>query len=203
MGSPLGPALSNIFVGYHKEKLLSEITKPALYFRYVDDTFALFQNEKESEEYLIKRNETHPSIKFTSEKEKNKCFPFFDVCFEHTETGDETSVYRKPTFTGQYVRWNSSHRLNARLMFNFDTRTSHSHDLLQEQIKRRNSPNYRNFHQTMDTQKISSQNIFPTRSLSSSNQNFGPEKCTVYLRYLFIGSASLSLERNLKIAIVP
>ena len=53
MGSPLGPALANIFVGYHEEKLFSEISKLAVYFRYVDDTFVIFQNEKESEEFLI------------------------------------------------------------------------------------------------------------------------------------------------------
>ena len=75
MGSPLAPALANTFVGYHKDKLFSESTIPAVYFRYVDDAFALFQNEKESEEYLIKLNGIHPSLKFTSEKEKSKC-PF-------------------------------------------------------------------------------------------------------------------------------
>ena len=57
MGSLLAPALANIFVGYHEEKLFLESTKRAAYFRYVDDNFALFQNEKESEEYLIKFNE--------------------------------------------------------------------------------------------------------------------------------------------------
>ena len=51
MGSPLGPALANIFAGYYQEKLFSEISKPAMYFRYVDDTFVISQNEKESEEF--------------------------------------------------------------------------------------------------------------------------------------------------------
>ena len=41
-----GAALANIFVGYYEEKLFSEISKPAVYFRYVDDTFVIFQNEK-------------------------------------------------------------------------------------------------------------------------------------------------------------
>ena len=46
MGSPLGPALANIFVRYYEEKLFSEISKPAVYFRYVDDIFAIFRNER-------------------------------------------------------------------------------------------------------------------------------------------------------------
>ena len=50
MGSPLDLALANIFVGYYEEKLFSEISKPAVYFRYVDDTFVIYQNEKESKE---------------------------------------------------------------------------------------------------------------------------------------------------------
>ena len=76
MGSPLGPALANIFVGYYEEKLFSEISKPAVYFRYVDDTFVMFQNEKESEEFLIRLNGLHSSLQFTFEKEKNNFLPF-------------------------------------------------------------------------------------------------------------------------------
>ena len=34
MGSPLGPTLANIFVGYYKEKLFSQTQKPPTYFRY-------------------------------------------------------------------------------------------------------------------------------------------------------------------------
>ena len=48
MRSPPNPASANIFVGYYEEKLFSEIYKPAMYFRYVDDTFVIFQDEKES-----------------------------------------------------------------------------------------------------------------------------------------------------------
>ena len=65
MSSPPGPALTNIFVGYYEEKLFSEISKPAMYFRYVDDTFVIFQNKKESEEFLIRLNGLHFSLQFT------------------------------------------------------------------------------------------------------------------------------------------
>ena len=107
MGSPLGPALANIFVGYYEEKLFSEISKSAVYFRYVDDTFVIFQNEKESDEFLIRLNGLHSSLQFTFEKEKNNSFPSLDVHVEHTKGSYETKVYRKPTFTGQYLRWES------------------------------------------------------------------------------------------------
>ena len=47
MGSPLGPALSNIFVGYQEAKLFNIAKRPLAYFRYVDDIFAVFNNEED------------------------------------------------------------------------------------------------------------------------------------------------------------
>ena len=47
MGSSLGPALANIFVGYYESKLFNKISKPTVYCRYVDDTFSLFYKETE------------------------------------------------------------------------------------------------------------------------------------------------------------
>ena len=80
MGSPLKPALANIFVGYHKKKIFSEIIQSAVYFRCVDDTFALLQDEKEPEECLIKFNGMHSFLKFMFEKEKNRCLPSRRLC---------------------------------------------------------------------------------------------------------------------------
>ena len=48
MGSPLGPALANIFVGYYEEKLFSQRQKHPAYFRCVDDRFAIFDHEAEA-----------------------------------------------------------------------------------------------------------------------------------------------------------
>ena len=64
MGSPLGPALANIFVGFY-EKLFSQKSKPSTYFRYVDDTFAMFRNEKVLDNFFKQLNCLHPSLKFT------------------------------------------------------------------------------------------------------------------------------------------
>ena len=78
-----------------------------MYFRYIDDTFVIFQNEKGSEEFLIRLNDLHFSLQFTFEKEKNNSLPFLDVHDEHTEGSYQTKVYHKPTFTGQYHPWES------------------------------------------------------------------------------------------------
>ena len=44
MGSPLGPTLANIFMGFIERKVISNYK--VTYFRYVDDCFVLAENEK-------------------------------------------------------------------------------------------------------------------------------------------------------------
>ena len=51
MGSPLGPALANIFVGYYESKLFNKISKPTVYCCYVDDTFSLFHKKLNSKNF--------------------------------------------------------------------------------------------------------------------------------------------------------
>ena len=43
------------------------------------------------------------------EKEQDSKLPFLDVVVTHTEQGFRSSVYCKPTFTGQYLNFNSHH----------------------------------------------------------------------------------------------
>ena len=107
MGSPLGPALVNIFVGYHESKLFSCARKPTIYFRCVDDTFAIFKQEGNVDDFLVTLNHPHPAFKFTFEKEHDGKLPCLDIKVQITEYGFETSVFRKPTFSGKYICWES------------------------------------------------------------------------------------------------
>ena len=59
MRSPLGPALANILAGCYEGKLFSQTQKPPGYFRYVDDTFAIFDHKAEADEFLTKLNCLH------------------------------------------------------------------------------------------------------------------------------------------------
>ena len=102
-----GPALANIFVGFHESRLFNNTVKPGVYFRYVDDTFVIFGSELECDRFHVNLNQLHPALKFTVEKEQNNSLNFLDVSVEKGGTGFLTSIYRKPTFTGQYIRWNS------------------------------------------------------------------------------------------------
>ena len=109
MGSPLGPVLANIFVGYYESRLFQSISHelPEWYKRYVDDTFAIFNGYNATNAFLDTLNKIHPSLKFTCEYEKDNKLPFLDVLVHKEDTAFLTSVYRKPTFTGLYTRFDS------------------------------------------------------------------------------------------------
>ena len=49
MGSPLAPALADIFMGFHESKWLNEfnLNKPKFYLRHVDDILAAFDNKQD------------------------------------------------------------------------------------------------------------------------------------------------------------
>ena len=107
MGSSLGPALANTCVGFHENILFENTTKPGIYFRYVDDTFVIFGSQLDCDRFQGKLNLLHPALIFTLEKDQNNSLNSLDVLVEKEGTGFLTSIYRKSTFTGQYIRWNS------------------------------------------------------------------------------------------------
>ena len=78
-----------------------------MYCSFVDDTFSLFDGCESAEEFLNCLNRLHLSLRFTMEGEKNNRLPFMDVLVIRGESGLSTTVYRKPTFTGLYTRWDS------------------------------------------------------------------------------------------------
>ena len=67
MGSPLGPALGNIFVGYYESLLFRRVKKPPMYYCYVYDTFAIFDSENDCDEFFYQLNSLHPTLRFTFE----------------------------------------------------------------------------------------------------------------------------------------
>ena len=106
IGSPLGPVLANIFVG-HCESQIDPENWPTFYDRFVDDTFSVFPCRADSEQFFHLLNGLHPALKFTVEEERDGKLPFMDVLVERVTDGFQRSVYRKPTFTGLYTRWDS------------------------------------------------------------------------------------------------
>ena len=81
--------------------------KPGVYFRFVDDRFVISGSELDCDHFQEKLNFLRPSLKFTVEEKQNNPLNLLDALVEKEGTGFLTSIYRKPTFTGQYIRWNS------------------------------------------------------------------------------------------------
>ena len=69
MGSPLGPAPANIFIGYYEKKMFNGDNEPIIYFRYMDDAFAMFEKEIDSNMFSNQLNSLRQSPTFTDEKE--------------------------------------------------------------------------------------------------------------------------------------
>ena len=109
MGCRLGPTFANAFMNkleinnFTKLKSLGVI----LYKRYVDDTFVILKSRDNAHSVLDFLNTLHPNIKFTTEMEKNGRLPFLDVLVKRKGDRLETEMYRKPTFTGVYLNWDS------------------------------------------------------------------------------------------------
>ena len=103
MGQPCAPTLSDIFLSFHEQTWLQNCPidiKPAVYKRYVDDTFLLFKNISQIDRFLNYLNSQHPNIKFTKELEQDRSLPFLDIKITMNDNRFITEVYRKPTFTG-------------------------------------------------------------------------------------------------------
>ena len=188
--------MAEIFVGYYEEKLFSQTQKPPTYFRYVDDTFAIFDHEAEADEFLTKLNCLHPSLKFTFKKEKGKCLPFLHVYVERTDIGFETSVYWKPTFTDQYLRWESFSPLKRKMSL-VSTLVIRAPKICTKR---------RFIGEIERIKKILLDNGYPKNVINaqiakkiaqfSTLKRFGPDKCPVYWRVPWIGKPSTNLEKS-------
>ena len=110
MGSPLGPTLGNAFLCHYEKEWLDNCPihfKPMIYKRYVDDIFVLFLSKEHHELLVDYMNKQHKCLKFTSEAENDNSFSFLDIKITRHNQQFKTSVYRKPTFSGVFMHYES------------------------------------------------------------------------------------------------
>ena len=94
MGSPLVPALADIFVGFHKRRIFDNTVKPGVYCQYVDATFIIFGSKLDCDYFQEKLSLIHPSLKFTVGTEENNSLNFLDILVGKKCTGLLTGVYK-------------------------------------------------------------------------------------------------------------
>ena len=115
MGSPVSPAVANIFMASLEERALKTFAHPpTTWHRFVDDVFSIMKKSF-VQEFLTHLNNQHPSIQFTFEMEDNRKLPFLDTTVHHCEDGTlRIDTFRKPTHTGRYLQLDSSHPLSTK-----------------------------------------------------------------------------------------
>ena len=69
-----------------------------MYYRYVDDTFAVFNNEDKCNEFFSHLNSLHPSLRFAFEKECHWTLAFLDVLVEKNDHEFVTIYLQKADF---------------------------------------------------------------------------------------------------------
>ena len=82
MGSPLAPVMANIFLCHFEKLWLQECPdayKPKEYIRYVDDTFLLFEDIQQAQQFLNYINSRHVNIKLTIEEAVDGKSPYLDT----------------------------------------------------------------------------------------------------------------------------
>ena len=109
MGSPLGPLFANVFMSDFERRHKNKLHELGVnqWWRYVDDVFATLSDNSDAKAILDFLNEQHHNIRFTIEHEDKGRLPFLDTCVYRAFDSYRTTVYRKKTFTGVYLKWTS------------------------------------------------------------------------------------------------
>ncbi|XP_067660246.1 uncharacterized protein [Haliotis asinina] len=100
---------------FEKQALSTSTIKPTCWYRKVDDTFVILRQDQDPATLLQHLNQQHPRVQFTFETETNGQLPFLDVLVTRSPDNKiETSVYRKPTHSDQYIHFDSNHPLKTK-----------------------------------------------------------------------------------------
>ena len=110
MGIRMVSSYANIFMGELEKHLLqSTVNRLCIWWRYIDDMFAVWNNgEEQLQQFLQEINTFHPTIKFTAECSREKV-SFLDTTVILDGTILHTDLYTKPTDTHQYLLPSSCH----------------------------------------------------------------------------------------------
>ncbi|XP_071637535.1 uncharacterized protein [Temnothorax longispinosus] len=115
MGSPLSPKASDIVMEDLEMHCLGALDfEIKIFYRYVDDIFTIIPRSKLND-VLNAFNSYHPRLNFTFELESNNSLPFLDTIVIRDGNRLITNWFRKPTFSGRYINYFSSHPLKYKV----------------------------------------------------------------------------------------
>ncbi|KAL8584170.1 hypothetical protein ACOMHN_034856 [Nucella lapillus] len=112
MGTPLAPAVANLFMAWLEERLLDSSPVPVsaeFWGRFIDDIFVLWRHSDEDLEQFIDRlNSFHPTIKFTYEFSGSK-LSFLEIEISLKDGYLHSDLFTKPTDAHGYLSPRSYH----------------------------------------------------------------------------------------------
>ena len=197
MGSPLGPTLANIYMGFLESKIIPSFQDNIQYHRYVDDCFVIAENEQKLDNFYKLLNEQHDSIKFTIEKEQNNELSYLDVLVIR-KSEFVTTVFRKDTFTGKYLNFQSHCSLKRKINL-IKTLCHRAHlicspEFFEREIEYIKTLLYKNGYPS----ELVSRTIKTHLNSLKRDKEFGPEKCVVTLKVPYINDRSVHFEKSIK-----
>jgi len=109
MGSPLSPILADLVMQDLESNVLNSINvQLPFYYRYVDDI--IFATQDTNVSYILEAfNNYHQRIKFTMEKENNRCLSFLDIMLHVKDNTIIIDWYHKKSFSGRFLSFYSHH----------------------------------------------------------------------------------------------
>ena len=110
MGTRMVPSYANLSMGKLEREFLQTHDKiPRVWWRYIDDTFAIWDHGEPSLRVFIENINRHqPTIKFTALRSAEE-MTFLDMRVYLRDGQIGTDLHVKPTDTHQYLRMDSCH----------------------------------------------------------------------------------------------
>ena len=197
-------------MNYVIEKTKEFNMQPDVFFRYVDDCFAVFPDFESAMLFYRKLNQIHSNVNFTYKLENNKQLPFLDVNVDNSKDKLQLSIYRKPTHTGLYNKWSSlaptKYKINLiRSLVNRAIKGCSNRQLL--------------FLECEKITKMLQQNEYPTKTIrnvirKAINRNQKPDaklhpnqqqstKHCVFFKLQFIDRISMQIEKEIREFLCP
>ena len=93
-----------------------------------DDTLSVWDSKNIFLDFLAFLNTLHPGIKWTNEMEEEGKLAIFDILIIRTETGYDTTVYRKKSASDGYIHYTSAQGWNEKAC-TINTRTLKSREI--------------------------------------------------------------------------
>ena len=117
MGTPMAPAIANLFMGLLEKRLLDNSPVPISYEewkRFIDDVFLLWLHPADKlDEFVEFVNSLHPTIKFTVTSSQTE-IPYLDILIKLQDGYLVTDLHTKSTDAHAYLHYTSCHPRHCR-----------------------------------------------------------------------------------------